>query len=496
MSLKNDQLDDEPAYERVESFAGGVDAFRRSTLIDADQSQLLENVIVRDNYEARTRPGIRSLGIPPLMPTVLTAETVSDTEIDLAWTNNAPDATAVNLYRSTVSSGPYALVVVLEPDVTSYSDSELVAATQYFYIVKAAIGNVESNPSNEAAATTDGFPLVTNLMAVYDADNAEVDSWRNETAPTDPDTALSPTGGDLVINANDPLIGNHKSVTIIDQFSVLLADLYGGAYSTSQLSVFLVVKLESNDRTLMQISSPDSAMFGSRTRNLASVINIAQTSQTSGSFNPGTTSAYFPLGTALAPLGLMMSFGDADAPDASSIPADDGAGNILPFGIVTGGTVDYVTGDINVTYLDPDPDAISVSFRGFPSAITFKENVVQLATYGSPPVPNIFDTNAVQLAPQWGLIVLNNQPIYAERYQFVTVGVPELDYSNFYFNAYIPFDTLTDEGLKFAGKLAYAMVYKNQLLDPNDPSFTDVSAIYNYLQDRFNGGNPFPVGVV
>ncbi len=49
------------AFERQESFSGGEDSFRRSTLIDPDQCQKLVNVIVRDNYEARTRPGFDSI---------------------------------------------------------------------------------------------------------------------------------------------------------------------------------------------------------------------------------------------------------------------------------------------------------------------------------------------------------------------------------------------------------------------------------------------------
>lgn len=51
----------EIAWERMESFAGGEDSFRRSTIIDPDQCQKLVNVIVRDNFEARTRPGADAL---------------------------------------------------------------------------------------------------------------------------------------------------------------------------------------------------------------------------------------------------------------------------------------------------------------------------------------------------------------------------------------------------------------------------------------------------
>ena len=56
-SLLNEQIDDQLLFERQESFSGGEDNYRRSTLIDPDQCQKLVNIIVRDNYEAWTRPG-------------------------------------------------------------------------------------------------------------------------------------------------------------------------------------------------------------------------------------------------------------------------------------------------------------------------------------------------------------------------------------------------------------------------------------------------------
>ena len=56
-ALLNEQTDDRLLFERQESFAGGEDDYRRSTLIDPDQCQKLVNIIVRDNYEAWTRPG-------------------------------------------------------------------------------------------------------------------------------------------------------------------------------------------------------------------------------------------------------------------------------------------------------------------------------------------------------------------------------------------------------------------------------------------------------
>jgi hypothetical protein len=52
-----DGADDDLAFEQVIDFSGGEDDYRRSTLIAPNQCQKLVNIIVRDNYEAWTRPG-------------------------------------------------------------------------------------------------------------------------------------------------------------------------------------------------------------------------------------------------------------------------------------------------------------------------------------------------------------------------------------------------------------------------------------------------------
>jgi hypothetical protein len=55
-------IDDDLAYERIESFGGGMDAFTRATQLPADASQYLENILIPDNLGARTRPGADRLG--------------------------------------------------------------------------------------------------------------------------------------------------------------------------------------------------------------------------------------------------------------------------------------------------------------------------------------------------------------------------------------------------------------------------------------------------
>jgi len=57
-----DELDDTLLFERGESFGGGMDGFTRAALLAPDQWQYGENLVVRENLEAGTRPGADTLG--------------------------------------------------------------------------------------------------------------------------------------------------------------------------------------------------------------------------------------------------------------------------------------------------------------------------------------------------------------------------------------------------------------------------------------------------
>lgn len=57
-----DEIDDQLAFERMESFGGGMDAFTPATLIAPNAYVYSENILVPDNLRPRTRPGADTLG--------------------------------------------------------------------------------------------------------------------------------------------------------------------------------------------------------------------------------------------------------------------------------------------------------------------------------------------------------------------------------------------------------------------------------------------------
>ena len=93
---------------------------------------------------------------PPAAPTALTATATSSSSIALAWTDNATDEQGYVVSRS-VSGGPFADLVTLAANATSYTNTGLTASTAYAYQVR-AFNAAGSATSNIASATTPAAP--------------------------------------------------------------------------------------------------------------------------------------------------------------------------------------------------------------------------------------------------------------------------------------------------------------------------------------------------
>lgn len=105
--------------------------------------------------------------VQPTAATDLTALALGSSEIDLAWTNNEPNAELYEIYRGTTTG--VLVLIDTTTDLDSYSDSGLTSDTQYFYAVKAVVDSNSSPFSNEATATTlYGIILTTTWDGVGD----------------------------------------------------------------------------------------------------------------------------------------------------------------------------------------------------------------------------------------------------------------------------------------------------------------------------------------
>jgi hypothetical protein len=91
----------------------------------------------------------------PAAPSQLATTAVSSSQINLSWTDNATNATAYEVLRSTNGTTWTVLVSNLAATAISYSDTKsLIAATTYSYEVLALNHTVASAASNVATAAT------------------------------------------------------------------------------------------------------------------------------------------------------------------------------------------------------------------------------------------------------------------------------------------------------------------------------------------------------
>ena len=84
-------------------------------------------------------------------PAGLTATPASPTQINLAWSDNATNERAYELYRSTAQNSGYALVATLSANTTSYQDTELATSTQFYYKLRAT-----NDSGGSSVATANG----------------------------------------------------------------------------------------------------------------------------------------------------------------------------------------------------------------------------------------------------------------------------------------------------------------------------------------------------
>lgn len=124
---------------------------------------------------------------PPAAPSALTATTVSQTQINLSWSDNSSNEANFIVARSTTSGGPYTDIATLGANVSSYSNTGLNANTTYYYAVRAVNAGGTSANSNQAGATTLPTPptapsgLIATTASQTQIDLTWADNSGNET---------------------------------------------------------------------------------------------------------------------------------------------------------------------------------------------------------------------------------------------------------------------------------------------------------------------------
>ncbi|TMB96932.1 MAG: hypothetical protein E6J42_08565, partial [Chloroflexi bacterium] len=107
-------------------------------------------------------------------PTGLTAAALSTSRIDLAWRDNATNETAYQVERSTDGLN-FSQIVLLGANASSYSNTNLAAATTFTYRVRAVNGSHHSPYSNIASAATQPAPAPPSGLTATTVSSSRID---------------------------------------------------------------------------------------------------------------------------------------------------------------------------------------------------------------------------------------------------------------------------------------------------------------------------------
>ena len=110
--------------------------------------ELVQGGLIYDFLQMETGSQI-ILSAPPTAPTGLNATAVSGCEIDLSWTNNATNATSLEILRSTDNLN-FSQIGAVFNTATNYADTSLPNSTTYYYRVVA--NNADGNSPNSKTA--------------------------------------------------------------------------------------------------------------------------------------------------------------------------------------------------------------------------------------------------------------------------------------------------------------------------------------------------------
>ncbi|MEY2432673.1 MAG: hypothetical protein QOC92_2398 [Acidimicrobiaceae bacterium] len=149
----------------------------------------------------------------PADPTNLVATASGSSAVALKWTDNANNETGMVLERSPSSTFASVTTKTFAPDVTTYTDTGLVASTTYYYRVKATNGAGDSAYSNTASVTTGATPPLPSAYAAAVLADGPVSYWR-----------LGEASGSVAADQRAANAGAYGNGALLAQPSLLPAD--------------------------------------------------------------------------------------------------------------------------------------------------------------------------------------------------------------------------------------------------------------------------------
>jgi flagellar assembly factor FliW len=97
----------------------------------------------------------------PVAPSVLNSNAISNSQINISWTDNSNNEDGFKIERKTTSSGTYTEIAQVGPNIAAYSNTGLTGGTEYCYRVRSYNTAGNSTYTNESCNNT--FPDLPNV---------------------------------------------------------------------------------------------------------------------------------------------------------------------------------------------------------------------------------------------------------------------------------------------------------------------------------------------
>ncbi len=177
----------------------------------------------------------------PTAPTDVTATPASIYQVDLSWTASS-GAVSYNIKRASTSQGPYT-TVARGVNTTSYTDTDLLASTTYYYVIAAVNGSGEGAKSEQAEATTlTGAPDAPTGVTMILGTHEVVLSWAATGGATNYSVKRSTTSGGPYTTLATDLTGTTYTDTSIGQgdtyyYTVVANNADGAGLDSAELTL-------------------------------------------------------------------------------------------------------------------------------------------------------------------------------------------------------------------------------------------------------------------
>lgn len=123
--------------------------------------------------------------IPPNAPTNLVVTPISNTVLQLTWTDNSTDENGFQIERSTTGAGgPFTLLTTVAANTITYDNTGLIAATNYCYRVRAINGGLPSAYTTiECATTMSSGPVTLSFQDGVNSYTGTRDTYTYDVSP-------------------------------------------------------------------------------------------------------------------------------------------------------------------------------------------------------------------------------------------------------------------------------------------------------------------------